>query len=513
MNRYLPARLGLALAAMALSLGFVPAASPPTSVLAQSQDLSVDPQAASLTAADLRAGFALDPSKTELREPVPGISVYEADFTRQQTPQNFKDGPIEIKSLVARTPSLQQATEQFTSSRQALVSANPPWKESTVAKLGDEAIGLTMNGTSSEGAAVAHLYLFRRGAMVVGITVAGLVKPTTMAEAEALAATVLGRIDPAFKTQRGQAVARPLNPRPSGRPAASSGSSSGSSSSGSSSSGSSSSGASGSGSSPTTSSASSGTRMQVAKTDNQGVRMRAQPSSTASVAGVLSEGTVVEIVGEDRQADGVTWKNVRAPGDGRGWVSSEFLVAAPDGSSDSAASGSGSSSSGSSSARATATPTATTPPSGSSPSGSGTSGPAASGSSSSGSTASGTSASGTSLTDSSGSSTSGSASSSSASADVLTVDVSLAKTELRDGEQTLTIKVTQQGKPVSGAVPTIRTTRDEQPSATATNADGTATVTWVPTGEAGFVGVGVSVTGPNGATGVGSTYFNLLTSR
>ena len=73
--------------------------------------------------------------------------------------------------------------------------------------------------------------------------------------------------------------------------------------------------------------------------------------------------------------------------------------------------------------------------------------------------------------------------------------------------------MTQQGKPVVGAVPTIRTTRDEQPSATATDAEGTATVTWTPSGEVGFVGVGVSVTAPNGATGVGSTYFNLLTSR
>ncbi len=223
------ARLGLSLAAVALSLGFVPTAVPVAPAVAQAQTLSVDPQAASLTAADLRPGFTLDPSKTELREPVPGISVYEADFTRQQTPQNFKDGPIEIKSLVARTPNAQQAAEQFTSSRQALVAANPPWTEMKVAKLGDEAIGLTMLGTSSEGDAVAHLYLFRRGAMVVGITVAGLVKPTKMAEAEALAATVLGRIDPSYKSQRGEARARPLNPAPSASGSTSTGGTSGSS--------------------------------------------------------------------------------------------------------------------------------------------------------------------------------------------------------------------------------------------------------------------------------------------
>ncbi|MDP8924967.1 MAG: SH3 domain-containing protein [Chloroflexota bacterium] len=463
MNRILPARLGLAAAAVALSLAFVPAASAPPSVLAQSQDLSVDPQAASLTVADLRPGFTLDPSKTELREPVPGITVYEADFARPQTPENFKEGPIEIKSLVARTANAQQAAEQFANSRQALVTASPAWTETKVAKLGDDATGLTMNGTSSAGDAVAHLYLFRRGAMVVGITVAGLVKPTQMAEAEALAATVLGKIDPSYKNQRGQAVPRPLNPRPSASTSASTGTSSGTTGS--------------SGGATATGAASSGTQMQVAKTDNQGVRLRAQPSRTASVVAVLPEGTVVEIVGEDRQGDGLTWKNVRAPGDRRGWVSAEYLAAAP-------SNASGASAPGAANAAAAATSAAS-----SSSFGSGSSGASAT------------------------SSPAGSTSSSAASADVLSVDVSLAKTELRDGEQTLTIKVTQQGRPVAGAIPTIRTTRDEQPSASATSADGTATVTWTPAGEAGFVGVGVSVTAPNGATGVGSTYFNLLISR
>src|SRR3712207_6822770 len=122
MNRKLLARLGLVLAVVVLTLGVALPVSSALPVLAQSADLTADPQSVSLTVADLRAGFSLDPSKTETREPVPGITVYEADFTRPQTPQNFKDGPIEIKSLVARTASSQQAAEQFTSSRQALVT-------------------------------------------------------------------------------------------------------------------------------------------------------------------------------------------------------------------------------------------------------------------------------------------------------------------------------------------------------------------------------------------------------
>ena len=70
---------------------------------------------------------------------------------RDQTPQNFANGPIEIKSLVAKTANSQQAAEQFTSSRQALTTASPAWVESKVAKLGDEATGLTMEGQSSDG--------------------------------------------------------------------------------------------------------------------------------------------------------------------------------------------------------------------------------------------------------------------------------------------------------------------------------------------------------------------------
>ncbi len=164
MNSKPIARLGLGLAALALSLGFVPTAAPAAPAFAQSQDFSVNPQSASLTAADLRPGFTLDPSKTETREPVPGITVYEADFTRPQTSQNFKDGPIEIKSLVARTPSSQQAAEQLSSSRQALVTASPAWTESKVAKLGDEAVhrptdrpGLVVGGNDNRELQAATL--------------------------------------------------------------------------------------------------------------------------------------------------------------------------------------------------------------------------------------------------------------------------------------------------------------------------------------------------------------------
>jgi len=293
-------RWRLALALVVVAFGLMPAVAAPTPEIAfAQQDLAVDPKGASPGASDLRAGFQLVPDKSEQREPVPGITVYEADFVRDQTPKNFADGPIEIKSLVAKTASSQQAAEQFASSRQALTTASPAWAESKTAKLGDEATGLTMEGTSSEGPAVAHLFLFRRGAMVVGITVAGLKKPTRMAEAEAIAAIVLKKIDPSVGTQTGPKVQRPLNTnRPPSTTAAGAGT--------------------GTTTPLATTSGGTGPKFKVANTGGTGVRFRTAAGKTAPIATTLPEGTIVEVVGDDKQADGLTWKNVRGPGDGRG---------------------------------------------------------------------------------------------------------------------------------------------------------------------------------------------------
>src|SRR3954452_24624599 len=212
MTRQYTARWRRVLLLAVLIVGLAPFSSPLRPEVARAQDLTAAPQGVSPAATDLRTGFQFVPEKSEQREPVPGIVVFEADFVRDQTPKNFADGPIEIKSLVAKTANSQQAAEQYTSSRQALTTASPAWTESKVAKLGDEATGLTMQGQSSDGSpAVAHLFLFRRGAMVVGITVAGLTKPTRMAEAEAIAAMVLRKIDPSYKSQTGARQARQLN--------------------------------------------------------------------------------------------------------------------------------------------------------------------------------------------------------------------------------------------------------------------------------------------------------------
>jgi Bacterial SH3 domain len=458
MTRILHTGWRLSLVLVVLVLGIAPASSllNPAVALAQS-DLSADPKSVSPTVGDLRAGFQFVPEKSEQREPVPGIIVYEADFVRDQTKANFASGPIEIKSLVAKTANASQAAEQFTSSRQALTTASPAWVESKVAKLGDEATGLTMEGTSSEGPAVAHLYLFRRGAMVVGITVAGLTKPTRMAEAEAIAAVVLRKIDPAFKNQTGARQARQLNTQ---RPAAT---------------------ATGSSNTQATqpTSATSGQRVRVANTGGSNVRLRLEPSLKGQIVGRLAEGTVLEVVGEDRTADGYTWKNVRAPGDGRGWVAGSYVVPVTG---STASSGS------------PQTATAASPPSSS------TSSPASSPpSSASSATASNQAA------PSPGTSTTG---------ETLKVDVSAKQAKLRaTQEQVVEITVTKNGSPVADAQVTVKTSpTGETPAAPKTDSNGKTRVTWNPSGAPGFIGVGVSALGPDGSAGVGGASFEITGS-
>jgi hypothetical protein len=456
-----------------LILGLAPFSSPLSPDSARAQDLTADPQAVSPAATDLRTGFQFVPEKSEQREPVPGIIVYEADFVRDQTPKNFADGPIEIKSLVAKTANSQQAAEQFTSSRQALTTASPAWVESKVAKLGDEATGLTMEGQSSDGSpAVAHLFLFRRGAMVVGITVAGLTKPTKMAEAEAIAAVVLRKLDPSAKSQTGPKQARQLNTkRP---PANNSGSGSSSASTG-------------SGTTVNTSASTStgnGPKVRVANTGGTGVRLRVDASKTARVAAVLPDGTQLEIVGDDKKADGLTWRNVRAPGDGRGWVASDYLVAVSGGT-------------GTSTTQANAAPAATPAP-----------------------TPAPTTASNPPAANSAPPAASAPASSGSATSADLKVDVNVKKAKLKPGdEQAVEIVVTKNGQPVSGAQVTVKTSpTGETPTAAATDGSGKTTVTWKPSGGSGggspevFIGVGVSALGSDGSAGVGGASFSISNS-
>ena len=60
-------------------------------------------------------------------------------------------------------------------------------------------------------------------------------------------------------------------------------------------------------------SAASGVRLKVANTEGQGANMRQRPSTTAPVLRTLPDGTVVEAIGGETNAEGRNWRNVRDP--------------------------------------------------------------------------------------------------------------------------------------------------------------------------------------------------------
>ena len=57
-----------------------------------------------------------------------------------------------------------------------------------------------------------------------------------------------------------------------------------------------------------------------------GVNLRAEPSVSGAPLKGLFDGAELELLGEDVEADGRTWRNVRDPTDrSEGWVAAEFL--------------------------------------------------------------------------------------------------------------------------------------------------------------------------------------------
>ena len=76
---------------------------------------------------------------------------------------------------------------------------------------------------------------------------------------------------------------------------------------------------------PSPSPAASGPKLKVGNTEGQGANMRQRPSTTAPVLRTLPDGTVVETIGGETNAEGRNWRNVRDPGGSTGWIASEFL--------------------------------------------------------------------------------------------------------------------------------------------------------------------------------------------
>jgi len=70
-----------------------------------------------------------------------------------------------------------------------------------------------------------------------------------------------------------------------------------------------------------------GTRLKIANTEGQGANMRRTPSTTAPIVRTLAEGTVVDAIGAEMQAEGRAWRNIRHPqSSDTGWVASDLLA-------------------------------------------------------------------------------------------------------------------------------------------------------------------------------------------
>jgi polysaccharide biosynthesis protein PslG len=66
--------------------------------------------------------------------------------------------------------------------------------------------------------------------------------------------------------------------------------------------------------------------VRVANTGGEGVSLRAQPSAGSPRLALVPEGGRLEVMGEDRAAEGRTWRNVRQPGGPVGWVAADYLA-------------------------------------------------------------------------------------------------------------------------------------------------------------------------------------------
>src|SRR5581483_1946891 len=73
--------------------------------------------------------------------------------------------------------------------------------------------------------------------------------------------------------------------------------------------------------------ASGGVIVRVTGTGGTGVTLRDAPSTTGRRLGVVPEGSRLTVIGDDVQASGHTWRNVKTANGQTGWVAGEFVQA------------------------------------------------------------------------------------------------------------------------------------------------------------------------------------------
>lgn len=67
-------------------------------------------------------------------------------------------------------------------------------------------------------------------------------------------------------------------------------------------------------------------RVKVAGTAGAGVNLRARAGEKGQRLKSIPEGAVLEIIGTDQTADGLTWRNVRDASGATGWMAGKFLT-------------------------------------------------------------------------------------------------------------------------------------------------------------------------------------------
>jgi hypothetical protein len=67
-------------------------------------------------------------------------------------------------------------------------------------------------------------------------------------------------------------------------------------------------------------------RVKVAGTLGAGVNLRAKAGEKGQRLKSMPEGSVLEIIGADQTADGLTWRNVRDASGASGWMAGKFLT-------------------------------------------------------------------------------------------------------------------------------------------------------------------------------------------
>jgi hypothetical protein len=80
--------------------------------------------------------------------------------------------------------------------------------------------------------------------------------------------------------------------------------------------------------SPTPQTATSQT-VYIVNTEGQGANMRRTPSTTGDRIRVLPAGSAVTATGQEQQADGRAWKEVRDQAGVTGWVAADFVSSTP----------------------------------------------------------------------------------------------------------------------------------------------------------------------------------------